>query len=889
MHQEPIFHQRHISLLVLFILLAAACMPCGANPNIRTAFYDHYTNISSVDTVYAVTGVGKVPHCGICHYDFSGGGSPWNLYGEAVRAVYDKKAGEVAAFQAVESLDSDGDGYSNIEEITNSLLDPGEPTFPGLNASNAVLVVNVDASAIINYVTPTTEGPDLTDPVVEVLGPNGGETVTGNVQTVVSWTATDNVGIGSINLYVSLDNGSTYKPIAENLSGSSSNFTWFAANRPSSNALIKVEALDTSLNSGEDVSDAVFSIVSPPGGLVPTTLRDFDQPGSQPIVDSGTPQVDPSSCANCHGNYDETHEPYYTWLGSMMAHASHDPIFKANLAIANQDAPDSGDLCLRCHKSRGWLDGRSVPTDGSQMTALDDIGVSCDLCHRMVDPVYKPGISPALDTNILASLDAVPANPGTGMYVFDPNASRRGPYDIAETNSPHTTVHSPFHLDSALCGTCHDVSNPVFVRNGSNAEYLWNTFDAPATNFSSEVLVPVERTYSEWLHSAYNTTNGVYAPQFAGFKADGMVSSCQDCHMPDMLGHGANTNLYPDVPERIDLPQHDMTGGSSWLLRIMPTLTNFPYASGTPEAAALTNGAERADYMLRKAARMAADQVGTNLNVMVINDTGHKLPTGYPEGRRIWINLRFYDETDTLLDEYGGYDYATGVLTKDTTIYEVHPGIGTNLHHTLTNLNPELDIEPGPSFHFVLNNQIYEDNRIPPRGFTNSEFDTFGGAPVGHHYDDGQYWDNTLYEIPEGAVRAHARLYYQSTSKEFIEFLLNENKTDNTGTNLYNLWVANDRCPPVLMTEAFWPENFTIESIGPVDGDKMGISFNSVSGYTYWVEFTDELGSNAVWQPFASNSWFEVYDSYSSVTDDYTSATSGGAPTNGNRFYRIQR
>jgi len=40
----------------------------------------------------------------------------------------------------------------------------------------------------------------------------------------------------------------------------------------------------------------------------------------------------------------------------------------------------------------------------------------------------------------------------------------------------------------------------------------------------------VERTYSEWLHSHYNTTNGVYAPQFADAKTNGMVSVCQDCH-----------------------------------------------------------------------------------------------------------------------------------------------------------------------------------------------------------------------------------------------------------------------------------------------------------------------------------------------------------------------
>ena len=815
---------RHCTLSLLTGILALGLTTeLQAKAPIRTAFFNEYPSAvgTQIETLPSNSG-----HCGVCHYDFNGGGTR-NPYGAALEANLSGKD-YTAAIQAIANQDSDGDGSTNIVEITDTINFGNTPTFPGLSSANSNLVNNVDPADIAPYLFPSS-GVDTDPPVVAVTSPNGGETAIGNDSLLITWTASDSgSGLSGIELYVSLDNGVSWKHITKTLPGGDTSFEWFVSNRPSSNALIRVEAYDNAGNEANDSSDAVFTIVSPAGGLAPTTLRDFDQPGTQPIDESGLAQADPASCAGCHGNYNETHEPYYNWLGSMMAHASYDPIFKANLVIANQDAPDSGDLCLRCHNSRGWLDGRSTPTDGSQMTAADMFGVSCDLCHRMVDPLNLPG-APAIDTDILASLADVPQNQGNGMFVFDPNSNRRGPFD--DTVSPHVDLYSPFHRESAICGTCHDVSNPVFVRDGSNAEYIANTFDAPATNFSPEILVPVERTYSEWLHSAYNTTNGVYAPQFAGFKADGMVASCQDCHMPDILGYGADTNQYP-VAERPDLPLHDMTGGSSWMLKIIPTLTNFPYASGSPEAAALTNGADRADYMLRKAARMAADQVGSNLNVMVINDTGHKLPTGYPEGRRIWINVRFYDAGDNLLDEYGGYDYATGVLTNDTTIYEVHPGIGTNLASTLNTLNPGLNIQPGPSFHFVLNNQIFEDNRIPPRGFTNSEFDTFGGAPVGHHYDDGQYWDNTLYAIPPGAVRAHARLYYQSTSKEFIEFLRDENTTDNTGTNMYNLWVANDRCPPVLMTEAFWPANFYIESIGPVDGDKMGISFNSISGYT---------------------------------------------------------
>jgi hypothetical protein len=860
--------------LFLCVALSSPFPSVARNP-IRRDFFNLYKSSATGSVLDTVPS--NADHCGVCHFNFDGGG-PRNPYGAAVEA----NGANQAAMQAIEGIDSDGDGRSNINEITNSADSPYEPTFPGLSAGNVDQVSMVDLSDVTAYLTPSSGGPDTTPPNVTVISPNGGNTATGNAAFTISWSATDASGIAAINLYLSLDHGATYKLLAKGLPNTPNSFTWFVSNRPTQDALIKVEAIDTALNKADDVSDGAFSIISTNGFPFPT-LRDFDQPGTQPIDESGLTQALPADCASCHGNYDAAHEPYRNWMGSMMAHASHDPIFKANLAIAQQDVPDSGDLCLRCHNSRGWLDGRSTPTDGSQMTGNDMFGVSCDLCHRMVDPVYVEGFSPTEDEEVLNALADVPAQPdgGNGMYVFDPNAHRRGPY--TNSVSEHADLYSPFHRDSALCGTCHNVSNPAFERNGTNTEYVLNGFDAPATNFSPEILMPVERTYSEWLHSAYNTSNGVYAPQFAGNKSGHRVASCQDCHMRDIAGYGANTNIYPSTPLRQDLPLHDMTGGSSWLLKVLPTVTNFPYAAGTANAIAMTNGAEHAGYMLRKAARMSAVEIGTNLNVMVINDTGHKLPSGYPEGRRIWINVRFYDSGSNLIEEFGAYNTSNAVLTvTNTTVYEVHPGIGTNLASIL-------EVEPGPSFHFVLNNQIYEDNRIPPRGFANSVFDTFGGAPVGHHYDDGQHWDNTLYPIPENAVSAHVRLFYQSTSKEFIEFMYEENNTTDDGEIMKDLWEANDRCPPVLMTEAWWPENFTIQSIGPVDGDTIGISFSTVSGYTYWVEYTDELDGSSGWKPFASNNWIEATGSSVIVTDDFTSATSGGAPTNNHRFYRIQR
>ncbi len=160
-------------------------------------------------------------------------------------------------------------------------------------------------------------------------------------------------------------------------------------------------------------------------------------------------------------------------------------------------------------------------------------------------------------------------------------------------------------------------------------------------------------------------------------------------------------------------------------------------------------GIARSVQLLTNAASLAVGDANGQLKVTVTNECGHKLPTGYPEGRRVWLNVKFYDEAMNLLGESGAYNPTNGVLTRDAEakIYEVHPGIDTNISGLL-------GLEAEPSLHFVLNNKIYEDNRIPPRGFTNATFAAFGGAPVGHHYDDGQYWDDTLYTLPAGATRA---------------------------------------------------------------------------------------------------------------------------------------
>jgi len=777
---------RSLPLAVLLITFMTTTTAFSKNPYRKTFFNVYPSAKNSV--------IGKInnsDHCGVCHYDFDGGG-PRNHYGLAVE-VTDKSE---AAIEALGSDDQDNDGYTtDVEVLDGSYYNT--PTFPGLAAGDIAGVQNVNLADIQPYLVPSV-GVDTTPPTVSVDYPNGLETVTGNNEVVILWTADDDQGVGGIDLFYSEDNGTNFTQIVLGTSNTGS-YSWFPANRPTTQAVIKAIAVDNSGNAAEDVSDDVFTVESPASGIAPTTLRDFDQPGTQPH-EAGTLN-DPGACKVCHGDYDKDVEMYSNWQGSLMSQASYDPIFKANMAIANQDAPDSGDLCLRCHLPRGWMQGRSVPTDGSAMLPEDHSGVACDLCHRLVDPIADAE-NPAEDTAILASLSDPGTWFGNGMYVVDPTGARRGPF--TDATSGHPALYSPFHQSSDLCGTCHDVSNPVLENDGFG-NYLPNAFDAAATDFSAEKLMPVERTFSEWKFSAYNTPGGIYSPYFGGNKT--YVETCQDCHMQDVTGYGANPAT-TSAPERSDLPLHDMTGGSTWL----PTVLNKMYPTDANDVDIIA-GADRARAMLQNAATLSVLQEETQVRVRVINNTGHKLPTGYPEGRRIFINVKFLDGSASVISESAAYNYETGELGHDAEakIYHIEPGIDNALANALE--LPELE---GPSLHFVLNNTVYLDNRIPPQGFTNAAYEAFGGPPVAYSYADGQYWDDTYYDIPAGAASVEVKLYYQSTSKEFVEFLLSENTTTDDGQKMYDLWNENDKCPPELMAEA----STTLDtSVADFDGD----------------------------------------------------------------------
>lgn len=170
----------------------------------------------------------------------------------------------------------------------------------------------------------------------------------------------------------------------------------------------------------------------------------------------------------------------------------------------------------------------------------------------------------------------------------------------------------------------------------------------------------------------------------------------------------------------------------------------------------------------------------------------------------MWINVKFFNSIGALVAERGAYDAGTSTLTEgDTKVYLTRQGMDAAVAATA-------GLTAGPSFHLDLNNVVYFDNRIPPRGFANATFAAVQAAPVGYAYADGQYWDDTMFGVPAGAVRAEVRVYHQTTSREYAEFLRdnatvpspafrspNPNTGLPIGTIAYNEWVAKGKSAPV--------------------------------------------------------------------------------------------
>lgn len=599
-----------------------------------------------------------------------------------------------------------------------------------------------------------------------------------------------------------------------------------------------------------------------------TDFIDFTPRGTQPGLDY--PLIGSAQCLACHGNSDaEPHFPGASWSGSMMANATRDPLFWAALDVANQDglehgAEGIGDYCLRCHTPNGWTNGRvrkvrdvtgpvvdaADIVDGfngcrlqgnhenSDASGNDYGGIGCQFCHRNL--AEGPLGEPSFLENADIWLDDVECD-SDGDGNGDGEPCRSGPYDYPDPlaeSPPHAWKHSPFHSDSAMCGSCHDVTTPMLETGPFRTLILDN--GTPAGN-DTGLPFPVERTFSEWKDSDYGRLvfrDGAEDQPAVPGKYLVRGETCQDCHMRQAQTEDPLQDLQvcPTGPPRNgNLAVHEFVGGNTWIPGILKA--EFP---GLGRDAAFDRTTAWANEMLAErsaqletTATLASGGTALNVGVTVTNLAGHKLPTGYGEGRRMWIAVEVRDAADAVVWSNGNWNPADGELTVDaqTKIYEVKQGIW----NASTGTCETTDAQDREMFHFVLNNCVAKDNRIPPLGFTgasNPELASYAytyppekpGSPRTVNFD------RTAYTVPlpngaTGPFTVRATLQFQLASKEYIEFLRNEAvenafPAENTmcdggpgrpfssgpqdksrGQYMYDLWASpqHGRSPPVAM------------------------------------------------------------------------------------------
>lgn len=111
--------RRHCLFALVTLLALFAGMSAQARPGIADDWESRYgpggTSGIDSDTMQIMeSATGK--RCQVCH-ESRNGGSPWNAYGWAIRQA-GGGSDALAAFLSVEALDSDGNGDTNLEEIT---------------------------------------------------------------------------------------------------------------------------------------------------------------------------------------------------------------------------------------------------------------------------------------------------------------------------------------------------------------------------------------------------------------------------------------------------------------------------------------------------------------------------------------------------------------------------------------------------------------------------------------------------------------------------------------------------------------------------------------------------------------------------------------------------
>ncbi|MCH8898691.1 MAG: hypothetical protein IIC33_10405, partial [Chloroflexi bacterium] len=160
---------------------------------------------------------------------------------------------------------------------------------------------------VVDGVVLSDAAPDTEPPRVTVDSPVGTDSLTAGTTHEITWNATDNVGVTSVDLAYSPDGGVTFDPAFATAEINDGVYSWLVPADVGDNAVIKVMAYDADGNMGEGMS-AAFAIVDGGGGTPAGTVN-ITKASYNSKRGSGTLEIQATSSEGASPDLTATYSP----------------------------------------------------------------------------------------------------------------------------------------------------------------------------------------------------------------------------------------------------------------------------------------------------------------------------------------------------------------------------------------------------------------------------------------------------------------------------------------------------------------------------------------------------------------------------------------------------
>lgn len=509
--------------------------------------------------------------------------------------------------------------------------------------------------------------------------------------------------------------------------------------------------------------------------------------------------------------------PFGEWGASLMGLAGRDPVFQAQRESETLTYPSVKDeidnTCYTCHGVMGkrqldidkpgtlFTHKHFLATNGPDAIygGLARDGISCLACHRMTPDGL--GTQASFTGNFQVTAPQTVFGPFKDVVTF--------PMQNAVGMTP---LHGDAISDPAMCGSCHVVETEILNKN---LTYNRSTFGKQPKSHE-------QTTYLEWLNSRFQTK--------AAPGPGATPQTCQQCHMPRTVnGQPITTKIaniedntyvdasgkpFPNTAPAADITmkargeygRHTFVGANVFVLEMLKQFntqlglavdqksgdpnydtTNFSvlprFELSTAEATKQVQS-DSANVAIR-AVRKSAN--GLDVDVEVVNKTGHKFPSGVgfrrafieftamdASGNIIWSSGRSNDQ-GVLIDDSG-----TPLVTEfSKTTWQPHWRIITGSKYAQIYESRTKDLQGLLTTSFLGLAKPVKDNRLMPGGWNPNgpyaSWTTPVAVPMNASpgYYNGAGNDLVTYRMPANiAARAklvRAVLNYQSIPPYYLK------------------------------------------------------------------------------------------------------------------------